>query len=62
MVGTRNEPKLSFADAYKTAQELKSQGKAFRVLAEGSHTDDQLQAFLALGALYDVQNDGAYPR
>ena len=30
---TRDEPKLLYPDALKTAQELKSQGKAFRVFA-----------------------------
>lgn len=48
---TRNEPSLTYPDALKTARELKSQGKAFRVIAEGDQTDQQLQAFLELGAL-----------
>ena len=49
----RDEPELSFPDALATAKSLVSQGKAFRVLATGKHTDDDLKAFLDLGALYD---------
>ncbi|MFF0952968.1 hypothetical protein ACFYE9_36690 [Rhizobium leguminosarum] len=48
---TRNEPKLLYPDALKTARQLKSEGKAFRVIAEGNPTEEQLQSFLALGAL-----------
>ena len=48
---TRDEPKLLYPDALKTAQELKSQGKAFRVFAEGQQTDQQIQAFVDLGAI-----------
>jgi hypothetical protein len=48
---TRNEPRLLYPDALKTARELKAQGKAFRVIAEGEQTEQQLQSFLELGAL-----------
>jgi hypothetical protein len=48
---TRHEPSLLYPDALKTARELKSQGKAFRVFAEGEQTEEQLQSFLELGAL-----------
>jgi hypothetical protein len=48
---TRDEPMLLYPDALTTAQELKSQGKAFRVHVDGEHTDQQIQSFLDLGAL-----------
>ncbi|MBY2919584.1 hypothetical protein [Rhizobium leguminosarum] len=48
---TRNEPMLVYPDALKTARQLKSEGKAFRVIADGDQTEEQLQSFLALGAL-----------
>jgi electron transfer flavoprotein alpha/beta subunit len=48
---TRNEPMLLYPDALETARQLKSEGKAFRVIAEGDQTEEQLQSFLALGAL-----------
>ena len=48
---TRDEPKLSYPDALKTAQELKAQGKAFRVIVDGGEVSDHLQAFRDLGAL-----------
>jgi hypothetical protein len=48
---TRDAPRLLYPDALKTARELKSQGKAFRVIAEGEQTKQQLQSFLELGAL-----------
>ncbi|MBY3122278.1 hypothetical protein HFO55_33405 [Rhizobium leguminosarum] len=48
---TRNEPMLLYPDALKTARQLKSEGKAFRVIAEGDHTEQQLRSFLELGAL-----------
>lgn len=50
---TRDEPKLLYPDALKTAQELKAQGKAFRVIVDGEEVSDQLQAFRDLGALVD---------
>ena len=50
---TRNEPKLLYPDALKAAQSLKCQGKAFRVIADGEHAADELQAFRDLGALVD---------
>jgi hypothetical protein len=51
----RDEPKLSYPDAYKAAESLKQQGKAFRIVIEGQHTDQQLHSFLDLGAIYDGQ-------
>ncbi len=48
---TRDKPKLLYPDALKTAQELKSQGKAFRVFADGDASDEQRQAFVDLGAV-----------
>jgi hypothetical protein len=50
---TIDEPKLLYPDALKTAQELKSQGKAFRVFINGGHTEQQIQSFRDLGALID---------
>lgn len=50
---TRDEPKLLYPDALKAAQELKAQGKAFRVIADGEDVADQLPAFRDLGALVD---------
>lgn len=49
---TRDEPKLLYPDALKTAQELKSQGKAFRVFAAGDYTDEQHRSFVNLGAVF----------
>jgi hypothetical protein len=46
-----NEPRLSYPDALKTAQELKSQGKAFRVFFEGDTSQQQSQSFTDLGAV-----------
>ncbi|NKL19233.1 hypothetical protein [Rhizobium leguminosarum] len=48
---TRSEPMLLYPDALKTARQLKSEGKAFRVIAEGDQTEEQMQSFLALGAV-----------
>ena len=48
---TRDEPMLLYPDALKTAKELRSQGKVFRVLALGKQTDQQSQAFVDLGAV-----------
>lgn len=48
---TRDEPKLLYPDALKTARELKAQGKAFRVFADSYASDSERQAFLDLGAL-----------
>lgn len=48
---TRDEPKLRFPDALKTARELKSEGKAFRVIVDGKTSADQRESFLDLGAL-----------
>lgn len=48
---TRDEPELLYPDALKAAKELKSQGKAFRVLVKGKCADDQMKALLDLGAL-----------
>lgn len=50
---THDEPKLVFPDALKAGQELKAQGKAFRVVAEGEYAADQREAFHDLGALLD---------
>lgn len=48
---TRVESKLLYPDALKTAQELKSQGKAFRVFADSDASHAERQALLDLGAL-----------
>jgi hypothetical protein len=48
---TRDEPKLVFPDALKTAQGLKDQGKAFRVFVDGEPPADQIQALNDLGAI-----------
>jgi hypothetical protein len=48
---TRDEPRLSYPDALKTAQEFKAQGKAFRVFADDGCTDEQMRAFVDLGAI-----------
>jgi hypothetical protein len=48
---TRDEPKLLYPDALKTARELKSQGKAFLVSADNDASGAERQAFLDLGAL-----------
>lgn len=56
---TRNEPNLLYPDALKTARELKSQGRAFRVIATGEQTEQQLQSFLELGALAQSGYDGS---
>lgn len=47
----RDEPKLLYPDAVKTAQALKAQGKAFRVFTDGVSTDDQWRAFRELGGV-----------
>jgi hypothetical protein len=49
---TRGEPSLSYPDALKTARELKSQGKAFRVHVGGEQSAEQMQRFRDLGALF----------
>ncbi len=48
---TRDEPKLLYPEALKTAKELKAQGKAYRVIAEAKATVEQRQSFADLGAL-----------
>lgn len=48
---TRGEPKLSYPDALKTAEELKAQGKAFRVHVLGEQSAGRGQRFRDLGAL-----------
>ncbi|TAV41638.1 hypothetical protein ELI02_28545 (plasmid) [Rhizobium leguminosarum] len=48
---TRNEPMLLYPDALRTARQFKADGKAFRVIAKGDQTEQQLQSFLAFGAL-----------
>jgi len=50
---TVDEPQLLYPDALKTAQELKFQGKAFRVFINGGHAEQQIQSFRDLGALID---------
>ena len=50
---TYDEPKLLYPDALKTAQALKSQGKAFRVFVDGERSEQQLQSFRDLGALVE---------
>lgn len=47
----RDEPKLLYPDALKCAQELKAQGKAFRVFADGTASEEQRPAFLDLGGV-----------
>ncbi len=47
---TRDEPKLLYPEALKTAKELKAQGKAYRVIAEAEATVEQQQSFADLGA------------
>lgn len=48
---TRGEPRLSYPDALKMAQQFKAQGKAFRVFADEARTDEQMQSFIELGAV-----------
>jgi hypothetical protein len=48
---TDNEPKLLYPDAIKTAKELRSQGKAFRVIADAEASMEQRQSFQDLGAV-----------
>jgi hypothetical protein len=50
-IDTADEPRLSYPDALKTAQELKSQGKAFRVFCDSDISSEQRQAFSRLGAV-----------
>lgn len=50
-IDTREEPKLYYPDALKAAQELKSQGKAFRIHVTGEATNDQRRSFVDLGAV-----------
>jgi hypothetical protein len=50
---TRHEPKLLYPDALKAAQQLKAQGKAFRVIADGEEASVYFQAFRELGAVVD---------
>lgn len=49
---THDEPKLLYPDALKAAQDLKAQGKAFRVVSEPDSTEEERQAFRELGAIY----------
>lgn len=46
-----DEPKLPYPEALVAARALKFEGKAFRVFAEGEHTDEEIQSFRNLGAL-----------
>lgn len=48
---TRDEPELSYPDALRTAEDLKAQGKAFRVHVRGGQLGERRQRFLDLGAL-----------
>ena len=50
-IDTLGEPRLSYSDALKAAQELKSQGKAFRVIFEGDVSHRRRQSFAELGAV-----------
>jgi len=50
---TRAEPKLLYPDALKAAQQLRAQGKAFRVIADGEEASEYFEAFRDLGALVD---------
>lgn len=50
---TRDEPRLTYSDALKAAQQLKALGKAFRVHPDGKVAADQLEALRDLGALVD---------
>lgn len=43
---------LSYPEALQVAEELKSQGKAFRVHADGRTDDEHRQRLLDLGALF----------
>lgn len=47
----RDEPRLLYPDALQTAKALKSQGKAFRVYAEGPEDKLRLQELVDLGAI-----------
>ncbi|MGJ7043528.1 hypothetical protein J2Y63_006812 [Shinella sp. BE166] len=47
----RDEPKLLYPDALKSAQALKAQGKAFRAYTDGEVTEEQRKAFRELGAV-----------
>ncbi|WP_439632280.1 hypothetical protein [Shinella sp.] len=47
----RDEPKLLYPDALKSAQALKAQGKAFRAYTDGAVTEEQRKAFRELGAV-----------
>jgi hypothetical protein len=52
-IDTRDEPKLSYPDALKAAQQLKAQGKAFRVHIDGEFSADEVEVLRDLGALID---------
>jgi hypothetical protein len=45
----RGEPELSYPEALTAAQELKAQGKAFRVVSSAECTDEQMEALKRLG-------------
>lgn len=47
----RDEPKLLYPDALKSAQALNAQGKAFRVFTDGVATEEQWRAFRELGGV-----------
>jgi hypothetical protein len=46
-----DEPRLSYPDALMTAQQLKFQGQAFRVLVEGECSTEERNTLVDLGAL-----------
>ncbi|MCJ8057274.1 hypothetical protein GB928_028115 [Shinella curvata] len=50
---TRDEPKLLYPDALTAAQQLRAQGKAFRIIADGEEASEYIEAFRDLGALVD---------
>jgi hypothetical protein len=47
----RGEPELSYPEAIKVAQELKAEGKAFRVISSGESAGVEMESFRRLGAI-----------
>lgn len=47
----QGEPKLLYPDAFKMAQDLKAQGKAFRVISDSECSEDERETFRELGAI-----------
>lgn len=48
---TQDEPNLVYPDACRAAEELKAQGKAFRVRVLGQASEEELQSLRDLGAM-----------